>query len=375
MEQLQYYVYIGIIGIILTFLGYIITRVSLKDINCKRFDDIKISGGVSNIISDVSLEVDLKKSDGTTFQYNYRLKDYFIKTAYNACCSGKIKNDYVDLCALENVKKYGVRALDFQLFSLNGNPIVASSTMNHNLYKESYNHLHLSDVMHKTNSLFIEEPVNEYPLFLFFRIHYGDKEKSNESYITAFYDKVYKQIYDHFPSSSGFSFNSEMEFEGMKYDEVDNVMRLETISNMTLQNIKKRIFIFVSLNDVNYDPFNKSKLSTITDNVVVSESSGVGMKYYKLNELQHEMTSSIVDENKRYLSICYPMNDVYSLNKNAAIPMAKGIQFVAMNYQNDDPNLKKYNNYFKTNSNKNAPVTLKPNNLISIGSYGAQYGF
>ena len=32
-----------------------------------------------------------------------RLGDYFIKTAYNCCCAGNYKNDFVNICALKNL--------------------------------------------------------------------------------------------------------------------------------------------------------------------------------------------------------------------------------------------------------------------------------
>ena len=35
-------------------------------------------------------------------QYSHNLRDYYIKTAYNCCCAGQYKNDFVNLCALVN---------------------------------------------------------------------------------------------------------------------------------------------------------------------------------------------------------------------------------------------------------------------------------
>ena len=39
--------------------------------------------------------------NGEEIEYNYKLKDFYIKTAYNCCCNGSFRNDYVDLCALK----------------------------------------------------------------------------------------------------------------------------------------------------------------------------------------------------------------------------------------------------------------------------------
>ena len=81
--------------------------------------------------------------------YDYKLKDFYIKTAYNCFCSGSFRNDYVDTCALENCAAYGTRALDIQVFSLNNEPIIGSTSINVNTYKESYNYLTLKKGLSK----------------------------------------------------------------------------------------------------------------------------------------------------------------------------------------------------------------------------------
>ena len=50
--------------------------------------------------------------------FQYTLKDYYIKSAYNACSGGDYKNDYVDLCVMKDLLKQGVRGLDFEIFSI-----------------------------------------------------------------------------------------------------------------------------------------------------------------------------------------------------------------------------------------------------------------
>jgi len=57
------------------------------------------------------------------------LYDYYIKTAYNACSGGNYKNDFVNVCNLINVLKQGVRCLDFEIYSIGNQPVVATSTV------------------------------------------------------------------------------------------------------------------------------------------------------------------------------------------------------------------------------------------------------
>lgn len=75
------------------------------------------------------------------------LRDYFIKTAYNCCNGGSYKNDFVNICNMKNVMKQGVRCLDFEIYSINDNPVVASSTSDSYNYKETFNKVDFSDVM------------------------------------------------------------------------------------------------------------------------------------------------------------------------------------------------------------------------------------
>jgi hypothetical protein len=77
------------------------------------------------------------------------LRDYYILTAFNCCSGGNYKNDYVGVCNLIAVISQGVRCLDFEVYSLNNQPIVAtsSSPLYPTCYKESYNSVSFGDVM------------------------------------------------------------------------------------------------------------------------------------------------------------------------------------------------------------------------------------
>ena len=77
----------------------------------------------------------------------YLLRDYYIKTAYNACSGGQYKNDYVDTCVLKDLLKQGVRGLDFEIYSIDDKPVVATSTLDSYYVKETYNYVEFADVM------------------------------------------------------------------------------------------------------------------------------------------------------------------------------------------------------------------------------------
>ena len=65
------------------------------------------------------------------------LKDYYILGSYNSCCGGEVFNNWMDVGILENTIKMGPRVLDFEIFSLNGVPIVAASLKNANTKNEN----------------------------------------------------------------------------------------------------------------------------------------------------------------------------------------------------------------------------------------------
>ena len=78
---------------------------------------------------------------------NYLFRDYYIKSAYNCCSGGSYKNDFVEICVLKDLLKQGVRGLDFEIYSIDDNPVVATSTVENYHIKETYNYIGFSEVM------------------------------------------------------------------------------------------------------------------------------------------------------------------------------------------------------------------------------------
>ena len=79
--------------------------------------------------------------------YNYGLRDYYIKTAYNCCSAGYYKNDFVNICALNNCIRAGARCLDFAVYSVDNRPVIAVSSMEDYSTKESYNSIPFGKAM------------------------------------------------------------------------------------------------------------------------------------------------------------------------------------------------------------------------------------
>lgn len=78
-------------------------------------------------------------------QSKFKLRDYYIKSAYNAFNPDKFKNSNVSMDALLYVIARGCRFIDFEVFSVENQPVIASSSVNSFNYKETFNHIPVSD--------------------------------------------------------------------------------------------------------------------------------------------------------------------------------------------------------------------------------------
>ena len=110
-----------------------------------------------------------------------RIGDFYIKTAYNCCCAGNFKNDFVDICALENCIKQGVRCLDFEIYSVDNEPVVAASSVDDDTIKETYNSVNFGDAMTTVANMAFDVPTNKNdPLIINLRIMSNNEEIYNK---------------------------------------------------------------------------------------------------------------------------------------------------------------------------------------------------
>lgn len=102
------------------------------------------------------------------------LYDYFIKSSFNSCASGDLQNDYVNIESLNLAIRMGCRFLDFEVYTIDGVPSVATSTNRDSFhFKESLNHIPLEEVLKtvKENAMSASGCKNHTdPLLLHFRI-------------------------------------------------------------------------------------------------------------------------------------------------------------------------------------------------------------
>jgi hypothetical protein len=132
---------VTLIIIVIAFLVYLyysgsIFNDGMRKRDCKYMDTMYgvLNGKLTSIQTDNEM-------------YQYPLRDYYIKSAYNACSGGSYKNGYVDTCVLKDLIKQGVRGLDFEIYSIDDQPVVATSTSDNYCVKETFNSVQFSDVL------------------------------------------------------------------------------------------------------------------------------------------------------------------------------------------------------------------------------------
>jgi hypothetical protein len=258
----------------------------------------------------------------------------YIKTAYNCCCRGDFKNDYVDIqkgtkddfCALKNCALNGVRALDFTVYSLNDTPVISASTTPEINYKELYNYVDFNTTMQQVHRYFLSDSnssLTRDPLFLIFRIQ-SDIQDLYESVATSL-----TQVFGVGNQYGNLIYNRDMD------------------TNTTLNDIQnRRVVIIVQAYDM--DKLANSSLHNIT--AYRLNADGYTRPY--INRISDDVSNL----RKQNIHFMYPnLHTKQSKNFDPTNSFSDNITFIGMNFQTNDLNLKKYNSMFE-----NTSIILQP---------------
>ncbi len=313
-----------LILIIVAIILYIYYKMKLNKLNCKNLSKIyDTTPKLTSMVNDSTL-------------CGYPLRDFYVKTAYNCCCSGQFKNDYVNLCALTNCIQQGARCLDFEIYSINNNPVVAASSFRDFTVKQTYNSIPISEVFNIIDNLAFASstPAHEDPLFLHFRIMSNNIPMYNrlaDIISTQLNNRTLGKKYLH-------------EYHG------------KNIGNVPASHFAKKIIIIV---DSTNPLYKKTKL----EEYVNIASGSPFMHILTYDKVKYTQDLTLTDFNKKQMSIVIPNWSTNDTNPNFNIPREYGCQFLAMSFQNYDTNLEFYNAFF--DKYKSAFV-LKPEKLRYI---------
>jgi len=260
---------------------------------------------------------------------NSTLINYYVKSAYNCCCGDGYRNNFVDLYALEKVIGNGCRFLDFEVYSYNNDPIVASSTANSNNIKETYNALLLKDVLTKTTETAFDETkticAND-PLILNFRIM-----STNLTML--------EKIGDLFEEYLDRSINSNFSLlKGYKDS---------AIKNVKMKDLYRKIIIICDFNP-NPNIIINTKLEKLAKYINL-KGKGLDCKTYRYDDIVAKGQNNInfIQETQRYFTIVLPnVLDNSIDNFDYSISYTSGCHAICMKHQNLDTNLQTYNGIF-----------------------------
>ena len=322
---------------------FIISKVSTQSSNCSK---IATSANITKFAS-------ISGSNQSTICYtdkqkikNLLLNQVFVKTAHDCCCSGTYKNDYVDLCALINCRDEGVRALDFQIYSVLKRPVIAASSVPGNKFKEMYNSLDFYTTMQEVKRRFLTAECSNFsdPLFLIFRIN---------SALQATYDSMFSALVEIFGS-------------GSTTGNIIYIKKTPDIGTAILSDMIGQVVICIYAYDA--PTFYKSQLTTITS---LDLNTSINKIRYETELLDNRLTILPVDVVGLTLStnanIAFPNQQSSAANMDFVLAgLYYGITFIGMNFQTADPARVAYDKFFSKGGNGSGCSFIEKMNIERI---------
>jgi hypothetical protein len=260
-------------------------------------------------------------------RYQEKLRDYYIKSSYNSCSTGQFQNDWVNLCALENVIKQGCRCLDFEVYEVDGKAVVATSNSTRFTEKGTYNSLSIDSVIKTisekavTYSMSSEYCPNPFdPLFLHFRI------KTNKIEV---YDDIADALVKYLDSKL---LSNEHSYEN----------KGKNLGSEPLSSLLGKVIIMVDKIESNH--IRATKMEELVN--IMGNSAFLHSLSY--NDIIHTPDmDEMIDYNKKNMTIGYPNLSYQAKNYNSSIVMQYGVQMPAMCFQTKDSFLTAYNTLFE----------------------------
>jgi len=340
-------------SIIFMVISWILYTLNKKGAACKKLDALYLDNSKHKTYSFLTPQGTVKgdaMQDGRPKNFfdnpnSSLLKNYYIKTAYNACCGDGYKNNFVNICALEKCIMLGARCLDFEIYSYNGEPIVAASTANNNSIKETYNFIKLYDVLNLLSARCFDEEFNQCsndPMFLHFRIM---------SENAVIYDKFGEYIKENLVAGK----DNIVDIKKFNYKNSNQDELLQ--SHIASGEFDKKFVVMV--NTMHVPILDTSRLAEYVH--IRSGSSTMRFLRYENLVAAGKNNPLTVDESHRSLAIVLPNIDNTLDNFDPLLPFSNGCQFVGMKFQNIDNNLLGYYKMFKESGNFS--FVLKPRDL------------
>tara|TARA_B100000902_G_scaffold399914_1_gene473578 strand:- start:1436 stop:2722 length:1287 start_codon:yes stop_codon:yes gene_type:complete len=339
LAEIIIFVLIGLVIVIFVFWAYSLT--SLQDRDCEKLNDIYSTN--NSHINPISIynpysNIPIAQYTPSNSMFdpsggNARLFSYYVKTAYNCCSPGNFSNSFVSLCALRNNISLGARCLDFEIYSLDLEPVVSTSTQSSSLItsffiKETFNSLSLKDALYYIKYFALESsnggtPNYEDPLYLHFRIMTSQIQTIN---------LIAKYILDILGDK----------ILGTTYGQ-NNYNK--SLSNKAIIQFCGKCIIMVNDNPINSSVIMGSELWPLI-NIFTGGDNYKLLKYSTIKNMSDDDFKNLTNYNKFYMTMVIPDNGNSSTNYDSRICLRAGCQFIAMNFQSFDSYLETYFSVF-----------------------------
>jgi hypothetical protein len=303
--------------------------------------NINIKEGMENADADTKdiIERNIASINENDSQSQFKLRDYYIKAAYNAFNPDKFKNSNVSMESFLYVIARGCRFIDFEVFSVENQPVIASSSVNSFNYKETFNHIPVSDAFEVLGNYVFSGakcPNPGDPFIIHMRIM---------SQNITMYDNLAKIISQ--------SKSVARYLLGPKYG---REFQSKDLGNEDLLDFKGKIILIV---DGSNPVYRKTKLFELIN---MSSKSLFLSKYTYFGVKNVGDPQTFKETNKKNMCLVLPEKGGRPINEGHNGPFTWGCQIAAMCFQEEvrDEKLKAYENKF---ASVGYAFILKPEDL------------
>lgn len=253
--------------------------------------------------------------------FSGNLYEYYIRTSYNSCSGGNYKNGYVNIEILKDILKQGVRGLDFEIYSIDNQPVVSTSTGNNYHVKETFNSVPFSAVMSTINSYAFASgtaPNPKDPILINLRI-----QSNNQA--------MYSNLASMFKSYDSIMLGPLFSYENNG----------QNLGALPLLAFMGKVILIVD----------KSNTAFLENNEFLEyvnlTSNSLFMRGYDYNGVVNNPdVNELTQYNETGMTLVIPDNGSSPPNPNGILCRASGCQMVAMRFQNTDSYLSEDASFF-----------------------------
>jgi len=314
----------GILGATIGIIIYVNMANNMLTRECQLMDTVY--GQLNTNILPLDLTRDVNQRE---------FRDYYVKSAYNCCSGGNYKNDYVSMCTLKDLLKQGIRGLDFEIYSIDDQPVVATSTVDNYCVKESFNYINFSDIM-KTisdNAFSTSGSPNPTDPIIF---HLRIKSENQKMYDN--FAKIFEQYSD-------LLMGKQYSYENIKNNTITNY------GATPLKELMGKISVIVDKSNTAF-----MECSEFYEYVNMTSNS-IFMRQLTFDQVKNTDINELIQFNKLGMTIGIPNPGANPDNPSSVVLRETGCQLLAMRYQNIEANVEENDAFF---NEANSAFVLKP---------------